>query len=929
LCALAVQSALAAQTTGRVIVVEDSAPALERLAAQEVRRYFFLRTGQRLELAGKVPAGADAIVLGTKDRPLARQFLDPEAARMVRSLQPQQFVLKTVSGRDPSRVLVVGGDRQGVLYGAYRYAELLGVRFYLHGDVVPDERLKDLPVVNEPGKPLFALRGVNPWGSHPFGFDAWSADDYKAIFAQLAKMRMNFLGIHCYPEGRPYAEPTVWHGLGGDFDASGRVAQSYPSRYFNTLLTPAWGDYLPKQTSDYSFGGALLFDRDDWAPPVLAGHCPLPATPDACNEVFNRMAVQLRDAFTFARQLGVKTCIGTEAPLILPKALRERLQSAGKDPADPAVIREAYEGTFRRVMAAHPLDYYWIWTPESWTWEGNKPAQYSNTVADIKLAIQALKNVNAPFQLTTAGWVLGPAHDRAAFDQDLPKNIPMSAISRNTGATEVDAAFGRIAGREKWAIPWLESDNRQGLAALQLEAGRMRRDAADALAYSCTGLMGLHWRTDVLSPNVSALAQAAWDQDWSSHQSAPVWIVSGQIANYPNATISGSQDAPLYRSCRYDLGTIRLSAPDGQYKVTLKFCEPHFKSAGERVLDVRLQGRTVVTNLDILARVGPFAALDFTFDDVAVTNGALTIELIARKSLPCISAVAVESSSFTRKVNCGGATYQDWEADAGTRRALRCDDFYADWAQANFGLAEAGKSLAALDGTVPQVTDGGCPSGQLTPVKTPWSSVAPQFAFTDGFEKLRPRVHGAGNLDRFDYWLNTFKYIRSLAQLRCALAGPDANEVPRLYAEAYLHLLATVNTPGGLAMVVNMENHPGWGPAITNRTSQPWSKDYPGQPRLIVPTVRSVVPAGETLQLKIIALARQPVKSVTVKLRPLGNGEWRALEASHVARATWQALLPGTAEDFEYFIEARTADDKTLRWPATAPDLNQTVVAMR
>ena len=40
----------------------------------------------------------------------------------------------------------------------------------------------------------------------------------------------------------------------------------------------------------------------------------------------------------------------------------------------------------------------------------------------------------------------------------------------------------------------------------------MRRDAADALRYGCDGLMGIHWRTRALGPNVSALAQAAWDQ---------------------------------------------------------------------------------------------------------------------------------------------------------------------------------------------------------------------------------------------------------------------------------------------------------------------------------------------------------------------------------------------------------------------------------
>ena len=40
----------------------------------------------------------------------------------------------------------------------------------------------------------------------------------------------------------------------------------------------------------------------------------------------------------------------------------------------------------------------------------------------------------------------------------------------------------------------------------------MRRDAFDALRYGCTGLMGIHWRTRILAPNVSALAKAAWDQ---------------------------------------------------------------------------------------------------------------------------------------------------------------------------------------------------------------------------------------------------------------------------------------------------------------------------------------------------------------------------------------------------------------------------------
>ncbi len=764
----------------QAIVVGRDEAANVQLAAKEIRRYLYLRTGRLLPITDHMPPGGEAIAVTT----------DP-------ALAAEEFRLRTTARGDDRLLTVSGGSDLGALYGAYALAEKLGVRFYLHGDVVPDRKIPfALPALDETRRPLFALRGVNPWGSHPFGFDAWSGDDYKAVISQLAKMRMNFLGLHCYPEGHPYAEPTVWHGLAGDFDARGRVKAGYVSRYFNTLLAPAWGDYGAKKTSDYSFGGGLLFDRDDWAPAVLEGYCPLPQTPQGCNEVFNRTAAQFREAFTFARQLGVKTCLGTETPLTVPRAVQQRAQ-AGR--TGQALARSVYEATFRRIMASHPLDYYWLWTPEGWTWSGNNAAEYSAAVADIRLAIDAAKNVHAPFQIATAGWVLGPAQDRAALDRDLPKEVPLSAISRNLGYEEVDAGFGRIAGRQKWAIPWLESDSRNGLAAVQLFAGRARRDAADALAGHCTGLMGLHWRTEILSPNVSALAQAAWDQSWNA--------------------------APL---------------------------------AGKR------QG--------------------------------------------------------------SAGTAQDYQARAPRPRSLPCDDFYADSARANFGQEEIGKLFAAIDGQVPASVADGCPAGSLTPDATPWSHVARRYAFIDELENLRGHVHGAGNLDRFDYWLNTFQYHRGLARLRCASAVPEAGEITRLLAAAYRHLLATVNTPGGMAMVVNLENHRGWGPLLAKAVKQAWPREYGGQPRIIVPTVRSVLVRGESLALKVIVLADRPVAAVKLFVRPFGAGPWQAVSAAHVNRGVWRSALPAAKDDFEYYVEAALADGKKLDWPVTSPQLNQTVV---
>ena len=280
-----------------------------------------------------------------------------------------------------------------------------------------------------------------------------------------------------------------------------------------------WG-YAAKRTSDYIFGSAQLFERDGYGPQVMFGAMPVPDTPGLCNQVFDRTAAMLHDAFTFAHLLGVKTCVGTETPLTVPRLVRERLVAMNKDPKDLAGMQELYEGIFRRAAQAYPLDYYWFWTPEGWTWSGVKEEQIQATTNDLAAAIAAHRKVQPGFGLATCGWVLGPPQDRALFDKVLPKDVAVSCINRQVGYTPVDAGFARVKGRSKWAIPWLEDDG--ALAAPELWAGRMRRDAFDALRYGCDGLMGIHWRTRVLGPNIGALAQAAWDQSaWAKAYQSP------------------------------------------------------------------------------------------------------------------------------------------------------------------------------------------------------------------------------------------------------------------------------------------------------------------------------------------------------------------------------------------------------------------------
>ena len=146
--------ACACPAHGGQIMVTTGAPAKVQLAAKEVRRYVYLRTGELLPIA----EGAGSIQLQVDG-----------------ALQPQQFRLKS----DGKSLTITGGSDIGVLYGAYAFIEKLGVRFYLHGDVIPDGKIPlVLPVLDETCQPLFELRGINPWGCHPAGMDAWTADDY-------------------------------------------------------------------------------------------------------------------------------------------------------------------------------------------------------------------------------------------------------------------------------------------------------------------------------------------------------------------------------------------------------------------------------------------------------------------------------------------------------------------------------------------------------------------------------------------------------------------------------------------------------------------------------------------------------------------------------------------------------------------------------
>ena len=983
-----------ASTPPAVICLSASASPLERLAALEIRRYLYLRTGELIPLVDQ-PANeqaTDVIVVARSDRLLGGELIPTDVINAHRSSLENRldragddgFLVWTIPGNQRQILVITGKKDIGVLYGAYRLAEHYGVRFYLEGDVVPDRRVAwSLAQLDEVRRPLFQHRGIQPFHDFPEGPDWWGVEEYKAILAQLPKLGMNFIGFHCYPEGGVGPEPLVWIGQAADIGEGPGVRFSYPARHFlSSNVTGSWG-YRPMKTSDYAFGADQLFEVDDYGADYMQGYSPwTEMNVDQANKLFENMGRVLDEAFTFARHLGIATAVGTETPLTIPKAVRERLKASGKDPSNPAVVKEVYAAMFKRIMQTHPLDYYWFWTPENWTWSGTKPEEVEATLADLKMAYEAAKEVGAPFTLATCGWVLGPSQDRALFDKVLPKEMPVSCINRQVGHDPVEPGFARVQGRPKWAIPWLEDD--PALISPQLWVGRMRKDAADALKYGCTGLMGIHWRTRQLGPNVSALAAAAWDQHgWNPELGETPAAPSrpgegpegGQFATFPGVDFANTDEDPIYQTVRYDVDAYRFNLPNGQYRVVLKFCEPHYSEAGKRVFGVKIQGKTIIDTLDIFAQVGKNRALDFTFDGIEVADGTLLIEFVRQVEFPCIAGIVI-TGPVTRKINCGGPAWNDYQADwpptdRTAHRYLMSIDFYLDWASAQFGpeLAfEAATIFAAIDGRLPRPSTWVHGPGGIVPDSRPWSEVSKDYAFVDELAALRESVQGPGNRERFDYWLDLFRYMRANAKVNCALhaykaaiaelakilqKNGDPAELRRLAREKVLplreelvadlkevhtYLLSHVSTYGGLGNICNWQQHvipitlgdadaqlvKLVGEEILADRRLP--RTYDGRPRIIVPSVRSLVSRGESLRFKVILLGWQNAEA-SLCWRAVGEPTYHTVPLSHVARSVFTVTLPGQQlpDIVEYFIEVRSGEH-VARYPATAPEIGLTTV---
>lgn len=121
---------------------------------------------------------------------------------------------------------------------------------------------------------------------------------------------------------------------------------------------------------------------------------------------------------------------------------------------------------------------------------------------------------------------------------------------------------------------------------------------------------------------------------------------SAKGINPPDASATdrisvAAAETRLYDSYREGAFSYRVPVPDGRYTVTLHFMEPVASKAGERVFDVRANGKPVLQNIDVFAGAGGQRRAYTRSFQTKVTGGGLTLDFHASKGQAVLSACEI------------------------------------------------------------------------------------------------------------------------------------------------------------------------------------------------------------------------------------------------------------------------------------------------
>lgn len=496
------------------VVISDGPPSMIELAADEVRAYVYQLTGTWPPVARQVPGDTPAVVLrsGPSDR-LATGGPDPL----------QNFTLYNEDGRQ----IVHGASDRATLWAAYHLIESWGVGFYLGGDALPlIEPDKTVAIIEYTGVPVFKIRGNLPWFNFLNSPTTWNPQDYKTFFAQMAKQKANLINFHAYDH-----EPFCGYEINDRPLRDGKIIPTETAMggpLMTTISEFRWWSPPSMTTKDHLFGTDLFFDRGEWGCEVGIEDAWTYA-PGRTVRLQQKMMV---NALTYARTLGIKTCLGFE------------VSGDARDKANQEGLRKR----IMHVLETYPLDYLGIWQAEHLGVRGASARREDDTAPDadelwqafayfpdnrhqaegvrmarlIRSAYKIMKETTPKVKMVVSGWG-GDQHMKftdyyIGLDKVVPTDVVFAALDNidPRSADHVSEAYAKLGtGRARWPIPWFESDaghSRIDQTGPQTNVTAFEPLLKDIARKNCEGALGIHWRTRNVEDVAGYLYRFGWNK---------------------------------------------------------------------------------------------------------------------------------------------------------------------------------------------------------------------------------------------------------------------------------------------------------------------------------------------------------------------------------------------------------------------------------
>ena len=180
----------------KILIVTGVKPAkLVRYAADELAGYIKRLFHLSVRVAATPGKFNDQIIT-----------LDAHTPPIPSRLSDQGYVLRPVEFDNRPMFQVGGGSAKATMWAVYDLVERWGVRYQLHGDLLPDHpgrmRLPKQDILCEPDLKWRAFRTYNDFANNEC---TWAAADYQMLIDQLAKMRMNSIVVVSRPQD-PFAD---------------------------------------------------------------------------------------------------------------------------------------------------------------------------------------------------------------------------------------------------------------------------------------------------------------------------------------------------------------------------------------------------------------------------------------------------------------------------------------------------------------------------------------------------------------------------------------------------------------------------------------------------------------------------------------------------------------------------------------------------